>query len=342
MDLESKFFAPITRRAFMKGAGAVAASMALPSLFTGSAAEARVATGNGLRVTRFAHLTDLHFTTRKQNRYPTSYVHIKRAVADLNSQDLDFVLFTGDMFHFPEDIEAEMPILKEALKGLRHPYYLTLGNHDTEGDRVGKRKQFLCNAVEDHGLAAGDPFYTFSPAPGLRFIVLDTTDVDGDSYHVWTGHLSARQMRWLKETLLKHRDETVFIAMHHPPVTPYPFMDKLKFDTADSHRLEDLLKQFPNVQMMFAGHFHFGGRNSFANAELILGPSLVEHPHPYRVVEVSQVDKGKGAISYAWQSLKLHADEDHACANGTPALRSLALLNLSYMRTGAFQVALPN
>ena len=32
----------------------------------------------GRRVTRFAHLTDLHFTTRKQNRYPTSHAHIRR------------------------------------------------------------------------------------------------------------------------------------------------------------------------------------------------------------------------------------------------------------------------
>ncbi|MNS29415.1 3',5'-cyclic adenosine monophosphate phosphodiesterase CpdA [compost metagenome] len=342
MSFEQTILAPVTRRTFMKGVGAVAATMALPSLFTGAKAEAAVATGGGLRMMRFAHLTDLHFTTRKQNRYPTSYVHIKRAVADLNAQDLDFVLFTGDMFHFPEDIEADMPALQEALKGLRHPFYVALGNHDTEGDRVARRKKFVSNNLGDAGLAGGDPFYTFSPAPGIRFIVLDSTDVDGDSYHVWTGHLSERQFKWLNEQLVKFRDEMVFVAMHHPPITPYPFMDKLRFDNTDSYRLEALLKQFPNVQTMFAGHYHFGGRNTFANAELILGPSLVEHPHPYRIVEVQQQEKGKGAVHYQWQSLNLHGDEDQACAHGTPALRSLALLNLSYMRNGSFNVALAN
>lgn len=342
MDFESKIWAPVTRRTFMKGVGAVAASMALPQLFLGQEAEARVATGSGIRMIRFAHLTDLHFTTRQQNRYPTSHVHIKRAVEDLNSQDLDFVLFTGDMFHFPEDIEDEMPKLQDALKGLRVPYYVALGNHDAEGDRVARRKKFMCNHISDHGLSAGDNFYTFSPAPGMRFIVLDSTDVDGDSYHVWTGHISDRQFAWLGEQLKKFRDETVFIAMHHPPVTPYPFMDKLKFSTQDSGRLEALLSQYPNVQMMFAGHFHFGGRNTFANAELILGPSLVEHPHPYRIVEVQHVEKGKGEIHYAWQSLNLHGGDDEACSHGTPALRSMALLNLSYMRNGSFNVALAN
>lgn len=342
MSFESTILAPVTRRTFMKGFGAAAASMALPSLFLGAEAEARVATGGGLRMSRFAHITDLHFTTRKQNRYPTSHVHIKRAVADLNNQDLDFVLFTGDMFHFPEDIEHEMPALQDALKGLNKPFYIALGNHDVEGDKISKRKKFVCNQVGDRGLCNGDPFYTFSPAPGIRFIVLDSTDVDGDSYHVWTGHISERQFKWLKEQLVKFRDESVFIAMHHPPVTPYPFMDKLRFDTPDSHRLESLLKQFPNVQAMFAGHYHFGGRNTFANAELILGPSLVEHPHPYRIVEVQHMEKGKGAVHYQWQSLNLHGDEDQACSHGTAALRSLGLLNLSYSRTGSFHVALAN
>ncbi|MFN3432655.1 MAG: twin-arginine translocation signal domain-containing protein, partial [Candidatus Sericytochromatia bacterium] len=39
-DFEQKILAPVTRRTFMKGVGAVAATMALPSLFTGAQAEA--------------------------------------------------------------------------------------------------------------------------------------------------------------------------------------------------------------------------------------------------------------------------------------------------------------
>ena len=135
--------------------------------------------------------------------------------------------------------------------------------------------------------------------------------------------------------------QPAIIAMHHPPVTPYPFMDKLKFDGRDSARLENLLAQFPNVQTMFAGHFHFGGRNTFANAELILGPSLVEHPHPYRIVEAHEVAKGHGAISYEWKSLELHGEEDLACEFGTAGVRSLGLMGLFYNRNGFMPLALP-
>ena len=332
----------MSRRSFLKGASVAAASLAMPNLWTGSEADAHVLTGGGVRLTRFAHLTDLHFTTRPQNRYPTSHVHIRRAVEDLNHQDLDFVMLTGDLFHYPEDIEREMPALKDALKGLRHPFYVALGNHDTEGDRVARRKTFLRRHLNDAGLAAQDAnYYTFAPLPGLRFIVLDSTDVDGDSYHVWTGHLGDRQARWLEETLAKHRDETIFIALHHPPIMPYPFMDKLRFAEADSHRLSTILARHPNVQMLLAGHYHFGGRNRFGNAELLIGPSLVEHPHCYRVIEVSQLEKGKGAVGYRWQNLNLHGDEDLACSHGAPAVRSFGLMSLSYLRDGVLPLALP-
>jgi predicted MPP superfamily phosphohydrolase len=213
---------PIGRRLFMKGMGAAAATLALPSALKDRRAEATPLTNGGLRLARFAHVTDLHFTNRPQNRYPTSHVHLKRAVCDLNAQDLDFVLFTGDIFHYPHDVEEELPIVRDALNGLRHPYYMAIGNHDTEGDGLARRKRLLADGLGDQGLANGDPYYSVSPLPGLRLIVLDTTDVEGDSYHAWTGSFSEKQAKWLKSTLAKHRDETVFIAMHHPPVTPYP------------------------------------------------------------------------------------------------------------------------
>lgn len=328
------------RRSFLKGMGAAAASLVVPAAWDAAPAQARIAL-SGKRLSRFAHLTDLHFTNRPQNRYPTSHYHIRQAVADLNQQDLDFVLFTGDMFHFPADMREEMASLTDALKGLKVPYYCLFGNHDAEGDGVAARKSYMKAHIGDHGLAKGDNYYHFSPAPGLRFVMLDTTDIEGDAYHAWTGHMRDAQFKWLAKTLDAHRHETVFIGMHHPPVMPYPMMDKLKFDAKDSARLLALVKQHPNVQMMFAGHYHFGGRNRFGPAELLLGPSLVEHPHPYRIVEAHEVAQGHGAISYEWKSLELHGEEDLPCEFGTAGVRSLGLMGLSYNRNGYMPLALP-
>lgn len=358
MAYDSSLILPqLDRRAFLKGAATLAASaMSMPLLPAGGAFAGPRIIPAGKRLTRFAHITDLHFTNRKQNRYPTSHYHIRQAVQDLNSQDLDFVLFTGDMFHFPEDMALEMETLTDALKGLKKPYYCAIGNHDAEGDGVIARKKFFNANIGDQGLVMGENYYTFSPIDGLRFVVLDSTDVDGDAYHAWTGHLGEVQMKWLEATLTKHREETIFIAIHHPPITPYPFMDKLKFEQTPRDHLAEMLNRFPNVQLMFAGHYHFGGRNRFGKAELLLGPSLVEHPHPYRIVEVQKLQAGAGGkgagthgsaasaagvVSYEWKSLHLHGDEDVACAHGTPGMRSYGLMRLSYEHNGFMPLELP-
>jgi predicted MPP superfamily phosphohydrolase len=341
MGSETSLFHPMGRRTFIKGVSIAAAALVLPAPWDQQTAQAAALT-SGARMLRFAHVTDLHFTNRPQNRYPTSHFHIRQAVQDLNEQDLDFVLFTGDMFHFPQDMEAEMPILRDALKDLRVPYYCLFGNHDAEGDGVAARKGYFIEHIGDQGLSRGTHYYTFTPLPGLRFVMLDTTDVEGDAYHGWTGHMRDRQFNWLEQTLSAHQDETIFIGMHHPPLTPYPMLDKLRFDPAGSQRLLTILNGHPNVQLVLAGHYHFGGRNRFGPAELLLGPSLVEHPHPYRMIEVHQTEKGHGAIAYEWKSLNLHGNEDDACAFGTAGLRSFGLMRLSYNHNGMMPLALPS
>lgn len=341
MELEKTLQIPMQRRTFLKGAGVLAASLALPLSWDIQQPARAAVLASGRKLLRFAHVTDLHFTNRAQNRYPTSHYHIRQAVADLNEQDLDFVLFTGDMFHFPADMKDEMPLLKDALKGLKVPYYCCFGNHDAEGDGVRERKAFFKAHIGDQGLAHGENYYHFSPTHGVRFVMLDTTDIKGDSYHCWSGRMGDRQFAWLEQTLAKHRDEAIFIGMHHPPVTPYPGLDKLRFEADCQARLLALLNQHPNVQMIFAGHYHFGGRNRFGPAELLLGPSLVEHPHPYRLVEVHHTGGSHGAVSYEWKSLKLHGDEDFACAFGTAGIRSFGLMRLSYDHNGLMPLALP-
>jgi hypothetical protein len=55
---------------FLKGMGGTAAALPLLPMATAGAGRAHHPAGSSMR---FAHVTDLHFTNRRQNRYPTSH-----------------------------------------------------------------------------------------------------------------------------------------------------------------------------------------------------------------------------------------------------------------------------
>lgn len=283
---------------------------------------------------RFAHLTDLHFTTLAQSRYPTTNTVLEAAIDDLNSQDLDFVLFTGDLFHFPERIGHEIDAMLAALSRLKHPFYVGFGNHDVEGYHVDERKRFLMRELNDHGLSRGMPYYHVAPAPGIRLIMLDSTDTDDSHYLTWRGRFSQTQADWLSDTLSNSRNELAIIGVHHPPITPYPLMGSLKFEAADQGRLRSAIESYSHVPLVLCGHYHISSSAPFASTRVLTGPSLVEHPHQYRVLEVQPLDS-RHEISFYWRSVPLDEAEDAPCAIGT-ALRHMALNRLSFARQGKF------
>lgn len=289
---------------------------------------------------RFAHLTDLHFTTLVQSRYPTAPKVLERTVEDLNAQDLDFVVFTGDLFHFPERVDVELPAMREVLSGLRHPFFMAFGNHDVEGEWVKERKQRLMHGLHDAGLSAGSPYYAVSVAPGIRLVVLDSTDTDEDHYLTWRGRFSVRQAEWLASVLEEAKDELVLMAIHHPPVTPYPLMGSLKFEDADRRRLRHALGSFAHAPLLLCGHYHLSSSTAFGPTTVLTGPSLVEHPHQYRVLDVHH-HATSHEIGFSWRKVPLDEREDAPCAIGT-AMRHLALNRLSYARRGTLTVARVN
>ncbi|HEY9897717.1 MAG TPA: metallophosphoesterase [Pantanalinema sp.] len=285
---------------------------------------------------RFAHLTDLHFTTLSQNRYPTGVPVLEAAVEDLNAQGVDFVVLTGDLFHYPDRVPEEIRAMRDILARLKMPFYAAFGNHDVEGDEVHARKDLVMRELGDHGLSRMSPHYALSPAAGMRLVVLDSTDNGSDRYLTWRGHFSRHQAAWLHETLAESRDELAILAIHHPPVTPYPLMGALKFEETDRLRLRAAIAPHSNAPFMLCGHYHLSSSAAFASTTVLTGPSLVEHPHQYRIFTVSHHSMAH-EIRYEWRQVPLLAHEDRACARGT-AMRHLALNRLSYARRGTITV----
>jgi 3',5'-cyclic AMP phosphodiesterase CpdA len=81
---------------------------------------------------RFAFLSDTHIGSPNGG----AEEDLRRTVADINQMtDIAFVVITGDITELGTD--AEIKLAKEILDGLKVPYYIIPGNHDSGWSESG-------------------------------------------------------------------------------------------------------------------------------------------------------------------------------------------------------------
>ncbi|MDX6698660.1 MAG: hypothetical protein QOE65_2057 [Solirubrobacteraceae bacterium] len=146
--------------------------------------------------------------------------------------------------------------------------------------------------ADAHGFAYVDPaelaasngaagYYSWSPAPGFRFIAMDTVSEGGVAGPSADGNLDDPQFRWIERQLQQAtaRDELVVLFGHHPvrsltanvpdetppqcttpgPHDPNPGCDLDPRDSQPIHLGADLVKlmeRYPHAIAYVAGHTH--------------------------------------------------------------------------------------
>ena len=134
---------------------------------------------------------------------------------DLARQDIERIAAAPDAFPGLVDIVPSDP--RRAL--LRKSEFIEQ-HFLTSGAPVG-------HGFDAANIASGQGNYSFSPAPGLRFIVLDTVAENGGE----DGNIDDAQFRWIHDELLRAEasKELVMTFAHHsietmgqPPASPFP------------------------------------------------------------------------------------------------------------------------
>lgn len=210
--------------------------------------------------------------------------------------------------------------------------------------------------LAEDGAVRDTAYYVHDPAPGIRFVVLDTTNPGGYA----DGSVGARQLAWLDERLAEALDRLVVIASHHglstltnatPPDTP---------EDADLPRhlagdVAAVLHRHANVVLWISGHTHVnrvtprpGPSGGFWEMST---SSIAEWPVQARLIELGRdaddrpviratcVDSAApadpGQATGLWRLAALHreaaANEPGGVggpeAHGTPADRNVVLLS---------------
>lgn len=137
----------------------------------------------------------------------------------------DAVLLSGDIADSGSD--EEYALARELLAPLEMPVHILAGNHDRLPDRTA------------YAVRVG----------GLRLIACDTTIPGEDG-----GRLD---VAWLEARLGENPQAPTVVAMHHHPVPiGIPWLDEIGLPDADRAALADVLRRFPQVRRVVAGHVH--------------------------------------------------------------------------------------
>lgn len=214
-----------------------------------------------------AQLTDLHIREPGRLAYgrldTTPYLEAAVCAVLQLPQRPQAVVLTGDLCDFGRAEEyAQLAHLLSPLEAAGLPYYLLPGNHD---DRTQLRRSF-----PGHAYLGSEGFiqYDVELADGLHLLALDTVETGQPG-----GRLCAQRLQWLEQRLLRLRDQSVLVAMHHPPfVTGIGHMDQIGLG-AGAPALATLPLSHPKVERVVCGHLHRSISTGFGGTVASTAPS---------------------------------------------------------------------
>jgi 3',5'-cyclic-AMP phosphodiesterase len=205
-----------------------------------------------------AQLSDPHFmpNVRLFGRLDTAGF-LERAVAHLNTLELDVVLITGDLTN--DGDEQVYAAFATIVSGLRAPYFVLTGNHD---DRELMRQRFGAGYMPE-----GGPLTYVIDRFAVRLIALDTL-VPGETW----GRLGPEQLAWLDARLGEMPERPTVVALHHPPFRiGIGHLDWSMLRDADA--LAAVLGRHRQVERVVCGHVHRSIQCRFAGTLAQTAPS---------------------------------------------------------------------
>lgn len=216
----------------------------------------------GRRLFSFGVITDTHLNQGEDDcnsPYQANRLanrRMRHVIRDLNARDLAFVVNVGDLVHpvpaIPDLYARAAAQFHEQTNKLKHPLYLTPGNHD-----VGDKPNDWAPAARVHEdfLALWDQHfgaqYQSFDHDGCHFIIINAQIIN-------SGFAAEDAQRaWLEADLATHKGKRIFMHSHYPPYFLKPDEEENYDNIGEPGRtwMLGLLEQH-GVEALFIGHVH--------------------------------------------------------------------------------------
>lgn len=224
---------------------------------------------------KFVQVSDTHYG--KSNPYSERV--LKAAVEDINGLNgVSFVVFTGDNIDKPQrdDLERFVKIVNK----LNVPYYLIIGNHDVFKSNGLSKKDYweIVNTANilykydtnNYAFSKGD--FAFIAVDGAKEVIPGTV-----------GYYKEDTLAWLEKKLKKYHKKSVIIMQHFPLLS---LSNSKSHKTYRSEEYLEMLKRYPNVKALVAGHYHLNNEQMQDGIYHITSPSLLVQPNQYKIIDI--------------------------------------------------------
>ena len=216
----------------------------------------------GRRLFSFGVITDTHLNQGEDDCNSPYEVNrlanrrMRHVIRDLNARDLAFVVNVGDLVHpvpaIPDLYAAAAARFHEQVDELKHPLYLTPGNHD-----VGDKPNDWAPAARVHEdyLALWDEHfgtqYQSFDHDGCHFIIINAQIVNSGFA------AEAEQRAWLEADLAANGTKRIFLHSHYPPYFSKPDEEENYDNIGEPGRtwMLNLMEEY-GVEALFIGHVH--------------------------------------------------------------------------------------
>lgn len=192
---------------------------------------------------KFAFLSDVHLCVDSPR-----IGNLERCIADINSQDdIQFVLFGGDITEFGADEEIELA--KGVMDHLNKPYYVVAGNHDAKWSESGCNTFAKVFGYEQFDFEAG----------GIKFIGCSS----GPNMRMAPALMPHECLVWLDSLAnAVPKEKKVIFVNHYPQDT----------SVLNYFQVVNSLKK-TNIQLLIGGHWHSNRILDYEGVPGILGRS---------------------------------------------------------------------
>ena len=227
-------------------------------------------------VIKFVQVTDTHY---KANDEYSAEV-LKETVKLINDEkDISFVVFTGDNIDSPKP--EYLPGFVKAVKKLKVPYYIIIGNHDVfKNGGLSKDEYFDIIKANNLLYRYNKPNFVFK-SNGFVFIAVDGAKevIPGSN-----GYYKQATIDWLDKQLKKYKRNPVIIFQHFPVVTD---KEVKSHEVYKKEQYLELLDKHSNVISVVAGHLHTNSEKMRNGVYHITSPALLAEPHYYKVISIT-------------------------------------------------------